>query len=466
LRHEEPVGHEIAATGWTVTPGTGALQPLPDAPERMVQIIPSRPVRGAYHIRIELAADGMQVVRIGLLYSDGQRAWERNVFLDVDQPGALHHELERVGLYHNVADNCFELELEGALLPGEELRALRLHPADADLQDRPPETGMAINLQHVDVAQTTSCSDMVRFVPDQLEGRPGPNKGKDRLRDAVVFAWFVPERMPELGEYYLGLLRYYHPDSKLFIGMNHGSDPAWEGNFRESGLDAEVRWARPEVGDFWDATGFQTALEGFHLNNERFDLVWFGHTKGGSQAEFSTYVLWRFAVQRNYWTRRAAVESMFEDPKIGVFAPHWCPLPPPSWGPEFSAFLHIYRDRCAPLGLHARGTFYVMRDQIVRDFCDAVGCEFFRTPLGAFGASRYLFEIGIPSVASMQGYEPFIDRDVPGENDPRDDIWLSYDQKQNHRIALAELERWRTDRFAFQPRAMYWDQFLPDEWTE
>ena len=48
------------------------------------------------------------------------------------------------------------------------------------------------------------------------------------IRDAVVFAWFVPPAMPELGEYYLRLLREHFAYAKVFVGMNHGSAPGWE----------------------------------------------------------------------------------------------------------------------------------------------------------------------------------------------------------------------------------------------
>jgi hypothetical protein len=114
----------------------------------------------------------------------------------------------------------------------------------------------------------------------------------------------------------------------------------------------------------------------------------------------------------------------------------------------------VYRDSHAPLGLHAKETFFVMRHVIVRRFCDAVGGEFFQTPPGEYGAGRYFFEVGFPNVASMQGFEPFIDPNAPGEGHPRDDVWLFYDAKQNHRLASRELERWRGDPFGFEPKAM------------
>jgi hypothetical protein len=273
-------------------------------------------------------------------------------------------------------------------------------------------------------------------------------------RDAAVFAWYVPEGMPELGDYYLGLLSEHHADAKVFVGMNHGSDPVWAQRFRDSELDVEVRWARPEIGDYWDATGFLTALEGFHHSDEAFRLVWFAHTKGGSLTRFEEYASIRSVLEESFWRRRERIERLFDDPVIGIFAPHFCPLPPAYYARELYALQRVYRDRYAPLGLHCRGTFYVMREEIVRAFCKAVGEDFFCTDPGAYDGGRYLFEIGFPSIATMQGYEPFINPDVPGDNDPRDDVWIAHDVKQNHRIASVELKRWRGDRVGFEPREM------------
>jgi hypothetical protein len=56
----------------------------------------------------------------------------------------------------------------------------------------------------------------------------------------------------------------------------------------------------------------------------------------------------------------------------------------------------------------------------------------------------------------MQGYESYIDMDVPGQNDPSEHVSLVNDHKQNHRLALAELNRWRADPFRFTPREIPW----------
>ena len=272
------------------------------------------------------------------------------------------------------------------------------------------------------------------------------------MRDAVVFAWFVPKAMPELGGYYLGLLKTHLADAKLFVGMNHGSDPTWEERVRDSGFDVEVRWARPEIGDYWDATGFIAALETLHESPERFGLVWFGHTKGGSLKRFDSYAYIRGFLEERFWHRREWIGRLFDDPLIGVFAPHFCPLPPAFYARELYALKRVYRDRCAPLGLHARDTFFIMRGQVVRNFCDAVDERFFRTPPGAYGAGRYLFEVGFPSIASMQGYVPFIDADVPGDNDPRE---TSGSPTTSSRIIASPATNWRgggPTRPAFGPR--------------
>jgi hypothetical protein len=282
-------------------------------------------------------------------------------------------------------------------------------------------------------------------------------------RDAVVFAWFVPEQLPALGQYYFSLLHAYHADSKLFIGMNHGSDPVWEKRFHESGMACEVRWAGREMGDYWDTTGFLTALTGIHGCDETFDLAWFGHTKGGSSTLDHTTLV-RNELLRNFWGRRAEITRTFDNPSIGLFAPRYnltppYPFPGPwkGWTEELSALRRIYRDCCAPLGLCALDTFFVLRGEIVRRFCDTVGNTLLCTDPGAYGANKWFFEMAFPSIAAMQGYEPFIDTDAPGTGDPRDDVMLMNDRRQNHRLAQAELQRWRQDPYDFTPRIIPWD---------
>ncbi|MFN8660416.1 MAG: hypothetical protein U0075_00905 [Thermomicrobiales bacterium] len=443
------VAHRLQATGWMTLPGAGVMVTRPGARDHALRIVVSEPVHHAFRMRLNLTARGMDVLHLRLLSTVAGQARARDVWLDVARPGALHHDLERVGLYTQPVLHYVEMDLEGVLVPGETLHEITITPASSDREDVPVSTEMTIGVPRTELQQIPAVSRITRFVPDVYPGRQIPPRRPKGKRHAVVFAWFVPPQMPELGEYYLGLLRYYHPEAKLFIGMNHGSEPTWEDRVRAAGLDVEVRWARPELGDYWDTTGFIAALEGLHNSQERFDLVWFGHTKGGSRDAFAEYDAVRYRLLRTFWARRVMIERVFEDAQVGIFAPHFAPLPAGFYGDELPALQRIYRGRFAPVGLHARETFFVMRGGIVRQFCEEAGPAIFSRPPGAYGAGRYFFEIGFPNIAAMQGYEPFIDPDVTGEGHPRDDGWLRDDPRQNHRLVSRQLSAWRDDAAGF-----------------
>jgi hypothetical protein len=299
------------------------------------------------------------------------------------------------------------------------------------------------------------------YVPDRFAYHAHHDRIRG-FRDAVIFAWFVPEEMPELGEYYLGLLRYYQPQSKLFIGMNHHSAPVWEERIRDSGLDAEIRWAAPDVDDYWDTTGFLAALASYDDWPESFHLAWFSHTKGGSQP-LVVYHHRRYQHLRHLWARRTDIEHAFDDPRYGLWAARHVVGLPGNRSGNLSVLQRIYRDRFLPLGLHPFETVFVMRNSILRSFCDAVGHDFFETNPTEYGGDRWFFEFGFPSIVSMQGYEPFIPTDVPGENDPSEHVSLVNDHKQNHRLALAELRRWHADPLRFSPQEIPWANF-PDDY--
>jgi hypothetical protein len=449
------IAHQVWAPGWLETPGSGGLQPIPEGKAGPPRIIFAEPIRGAFRIGLTLTAARMPLLCLHFHSARNGSERARRIIVDVVRPDALHHDLERVALHTDPAFPTFEIEAEGTLEPGEALLDIELTPMDADLEPIPVSEDMAIGIQGVLAEQIVWSRPGTPFVPERFAERPLRPKQKDGRRDAVVFSWFVPRQMPELGEYYLGLLRYYHPDSGLFIGMNHGSDPVWEERFQASGLNVEVRWARPEVGDSWDATGFLTALEAFSQSDEAFDLVWFGHTKGASGAQHTDYYRNRIELQRNFWSRRDEVDRIFSDETIGVFARRFTPWWEGHAGNELPALLRVYRDAYAPLGLAAFDTFFVVRAAIVHRFCRTVADGYFQTAPAVYGASRWFFEMAFPSVATMQGFEPYIDPDVYGEDDPRDDAWLRYDPKQNHRLLRRELDRWRADPVAYAPVRMY-----------
>jgi hypothetical protein len=452
--------------GWLV-PGRRGAVPGPS-------IVLDPPVAGRFRIHLTIRVEAMDVLRLRCRTRGPAGARWRDVFVDVVKPGALLHDLDRVVLSTATGPGRFDLVLEGALDEGETLQAISLDASDDWFADAEEWPGLALAIDRVELlpVDAGAAERRVPHVAVRHPDDPIPDKKRRGSRDAVVFAWWVPDT-PEarkVGEYYLGLLCYHHPDSRIFLGVNHGSHPEPVAAVLASGLDVQVCPVPPEIEVTSDAGGFLAALEGFDQADEAFDLVWFGHTKGASRADDRIYHHVRFQLERRFWARRAEIEAVFADPRIGLFAPQFnlpptYPWPGPwrGWLDELAALQRIYRDRYPPLGLNALDTFFVLRGKIVRAFCDAVAPWFFRTDPADYGASRWFFEMAFPSIATMQGYEPFIDLDVPGANDPRDDILLETDLRQRHRLAQEELDRWRADPFAFAPRTLPWNR---DAWQQ
>jgi hypothetical protein len=430
------------------------------------RIVFERPLRGSVRIALELAAGGMEVMRLRCRGQDANGARQRDIFLDIGKPGALHHELVRVTLAVPTGDAGFRLELECTLAPDETLHDIALSITDHWRNDLPETAEMTLQVRQARAWEFLEPPVCAPFAASRRADDPPPDKGKPGRRDAVLFAWWLPENeaAQQIGQYYLGLLRYHHPDSKIFIGINHGTAAYWPERIATSGLDVTIAFAPPRITVTSDAAGYLAALAAYERCTEDFDLLWFGHTKGGSTAEYDYYLGPRLLEERTFWARRHDVERAFVDPKIGLYCARYNLCPPypwekghPGWEFELDALQRIYRERYVPLGLNAYETFFVLRSAIVRRFCEVVGRDFFQIDPREWGGDRWFFEMAFPSIASMQGYEPAITMDMLGDNDPRDDLLLTFDAKQNHRLALEELERWRQDPYDFEPRVMAWD---------
>ena len=273
-------------------------------------------------------------------------------------------------------------------------------------------------------------------------------------RDAVIFSSWVPEEGLELGEYFIETLRRYHADSKIFVGINHGSSPQWAKRLESCGLDVTIQPAASTLTMSCDPTGFVAALDAYRRQDEPFDLVWFGHTKGLSHLKEFHYATGRWTIERMFWSRRAEIERYFADPTVGLYAPHYMMMMQDHLR-QTDALLRMYQAACLPLGAMALSTHFVMRDESVRDFCAWVDNRFFRYGPKPFGGDMYFFEMAMPNVPIMQGYEPYIEPGLGGTSgSPKmDGIESVYvDWRQNNGMVAIELEKWRQDPTGFRTR--------------
>jgi hypothetical protein len=285
--------------------------------------------------------------------------------------------------------------------------------------------------------------------------RPAPyRKPAGRPRDAVIFSSWVREAGLELGDHFLETLRRYHADSKIFVGINHGSSPQWTERLAASGLDVTIAPATATLTTPSDPTGFIAALDAYRRHEERFELVWFGHNKGGDHLDDPRYATGRWTIERMFWSRRAEIEPCFADPTIGLYAPHYLMLTQ-SHLRQTDALLRMYQAACLPLGVMALSTHFVLRDESVRDFCARVDPRFFRYGPEPFGGDRFFFEMAMTNVPLMQGYEPSIEPGLGGTTgEPKMNGVESIhnDWRQNHAVVAIELAKWRRDPTRFRTR--------------
>jgi hypothetical protein len=468
LRPPGPVAFKIEVAGWEIVPGEGiVLTARQTLVEPRVTLRPTAPARGVLTGRLAFLAASLPTLRLrfSLASLGSRRAEKRELVLSLARPGYLFHDLPFVDATFD-PDGTVRLEFDLSLDDGLSLDRIRLELVEEDNwrmhPDFPGGTSFALPVEAPAGARlelrelSLRPAESVRMGPPYgtvRASRPAPyRKPAGRPRDAVIFSSWVPEAGLALGDYFIETLRRYHADSKIFVGINHGSSPQWGERLQASGLDLTIQPAVATLTMPSDPTGFAAALDAYRRHDEPFELVWFGHNKGGNHLDKVWYATGRWMIERMFWSRRPEIERYFEDPTIGVYAPHYLMMLQRHLR-QTDALLRMYQATCAPLGAMAVSTHFVMRNESVRDFCARVDNRFFRYGPKPFGADRFFFEMAIPNVPIMQGYEPYIEPGLGGTSGhPKMDGVESIhnDWRQNNAVGAIELEKWRRDPTGFR----------------
>jgi hypothetical protein len=323
-----------------------------------------------------------------------------------------------------------ELYLSPAALPGASFTVQRVRQSPvASLRTGRPFRGLAIGLPH-------------RLT----------KSGRAR-RDVVLFASFVTDAGLGIAEQYLDMLERHHADSKILVGVNHGSCQTWLDLLRASHLDITV--CRPAAGvtTRTEAAGFVAALDELRRSRETFDLVWFGHNKGGGHAGNPLYPQVRWTIEKRFWSRRDVIDGYFADPRIGLYAPHYFI----QWQGNLSqltALKSMFPSRLQAIATWGVTAFYVMRYTTVQAFVTQVPESLFTEGVEALGGGYNFFEEGMPNLPMLLGLEPYIERGVGRTTLPLTaaadfNVWA--DERQNHLLARRHLEEWRKDPERFVP---------------
>ncbi len=454
--------------GWSVDPAhPTVLRAAEDLVDPKVKLTLRDPVGGAVRGGLTLVVRGIDALHVRLPLARGVAA---DVYVDTRDPSYLHHTLDFLDLAADPATGVVVVEFDLAMDRWEHLSAISIAPAEPrnwrlhpgfkggdSIRLKPVvPAGASLEIVDVAVAQIDEVRRSPRWAP-ATRTTPRPHrKPVGRLRDAVVFSSWVPESGLPLAAYFLEMLKRRHADSKIFLGINHGSASGWRKMAESSGLDVVVRDAPPGVAISSDVAGTIAGLAALRDCEEPFDVVWFGHTKGISKLDQLDYGLARWAVERWFWDARAEADAIFADPTIGVWAPHWL-MCQPEHLEQTDALRRMYDAPCAPLGAMAVSTHFAMRYACVRDFVDRVHPKFFFDGPDAFGGSRFFAEFALPNVAVVQGYEPFVGDGVGGTHGPAErgaERAIMNDWRQNNGMVRHELARWREDPVGFEAYAV------------
>jgi hypothetical protein len=472
LRPRQPQNHnvEVEVQGWSIVPGEGitlrAERRLVN-PRMTLQL--REPARGLLRGKLHLAAYRLPTLRLRLVLTrpDREQPRHREIVLSLARAGYVFHDLPYFEATFQ-EDGSVRLDFDMKLVRGRALDRIELELVEEDNWRVHPgfpggesialpvaaRAGAWLELRDMKLEPTP----LIRKGPPQgvVQGaRQTPHrKQPHRPRDAVIFSSWVPREGLALGDYFIETLARWHGDSKIFVGVNHGSSPKWAERLRRSGLDVTVAAAGPDLTLPYDPSGFVAAIDAYRHDGELFDLVWFGHNKGGDHLANPVYAAARWMIERTFWSRREAIEGYFANPIIGLYTPHYLMMLQQHLT-QTDALSRMYQAPCAPLYAMAVSTHFVMRDESVREFCTRVDPRFFRLGAEPYGGDRYFFEMAMPNVPIMQGYEPYIEPGLGGtKGQPKVDEVHSIlsDWRQNHAVVAIELEKWRQNPTHFRTR--------------
>lgn len=258
-------------------------------------------------------------------------------------------------------------------------------------------------------------------------------------RRCIVFSSWVPEASLRLGRYYLKTLRRYHAETDIYMGINHGSSPAWMERVRQSGLKIAYGLVPKARHINSDAAGFIEALRLLKQSAEHYDTIWFAHTKGASYNNFNRSRSTRNYYEQHFWSQQERMEQvLLSEPATGLVASKIMINRAQLHNDHSDRLAEFYPFPFRSIGYFVVETFYVMRGSVVHEFLDRCPASFFNQNLvDDLGFDRWFFEAVFVSICDRMGCEP-----------------RALDEAQD--LFLQALERWRRDKSGYRATAHAW----------
>lgn len=223
----------------------------------------------------------------------------------------------------------------------------------------------------------------------------------EKDKDAVVLSAFIPDRKAlTIGLDYIDFIKEYFKDADIFVGMNPSAYMKfWLYELKKDNiLNVKELVTDERLVIDSDASSYQSACNLLRNSRNKYNLVYFIHTKGvtsGSNERYRYFDLFK---------NRIKINNIFLDKDIGTYS-YYIGKHRNIFNdvlneiytferPYFYSYLYFY-------------TFYVLRGEPLQNFLNKCStCFFTNNLITNFGGDRYYFERDFPQVIWRQGYKP------------------------------------------------------------
>lgn len=231
------------------------------------------------------------------------------------------------------------------------------------------------------------------------------------MKTCVIFAAsvFDPSRLNVIEDFFSNF-KHNFADAEFYVGINYGSIPTLESEIEKYGLNCIIQ--RASNGSLYtrtDASAYQLALKLLKDSGKKYDVYWFGHSKGAVNSRPEE----RKMYLNDFFSQRQTIEKMFQTyPALGSWGirgnsisgagVRWTDYNVDSYVPICQNVL-IPPFKYTHVNWSYIETLYTLKKEAVEAYVDALPPEFFTTKLDPWYA-----ETVIPWVPSRCGYFPYV----------------------------------------------------------
>lgn len=247
------------------------------------------------------------------------------------------------------------------------------------------------------------------------------------MTDALLFSAYLPNQsiLPDheksdrlyIGMEFLKCFKKHFADVDLYVGINPGTTPEFITLLeqeRDSFKSLNYTTVPDELYCRSDASGYQAALKLLKESGKEYDLVWFGHTKGGHYNDPFRAECRRHMITDFFSDRKRITDLLNAHKEAGVFGNVvTVDLEPEKPNHVLNHYYKKFEYDCTDIAYLY--TFYVIKGFIVHEFVNNCEEDFWLDNL----RDRYWFEGNFPHISTKMGYEQLYDHT---QNFPKDNI--------------------------------------------